>query len=233
MKRGKIEQSVLVSILLAIIIGGVILVTIVFPVSSAGGGLSTGLCHFNMALRNALPTTTKFIAGTSLCREIEIGTINADNYPKCPPSYDKNPVKCGAYQLAVLADRCLYRGGGRDSNLGFEDTDTEWQICFNKITVRNRGELPISENDVKAVINENEFTYNIKSNDIVFGFEKSESPFGFGIINIPKEKGISKGEGFGMSFVTALSGEADAKGISVGHVNYVCIGAYNLCTYHR
>src|SRR3989344_3867993 len=84
MKRGKIEQSVLVSILLAIIIGGVILVTIVFPVSSAGGGLSDGLCHFNMALRTALPTTTKPIAGTSLCREIEIGTINADKYSKCP-----------------------------------------------------------------------------------------------------------------------------------------------------
>src|SRR3990167_9639108 len=233
MKRGKIEQSVLVSILLAIIIGGVILVTIVFPVSAAGGGLSDGLCHFNMALRNALPTTTKFIAGTSLCREIEIKTINADNYPKCPPSYDKNPVKCGAYQLAVLADRCLYRGGGRDSNLGFEDTDTEWQICFNKITVRNRGELPISENDVKAVINENEFTYNIKSADITFGFEKSESPFGFGIINIPKEKGISKGEGFGMQFIVAASGEVNAEGITIKETNYVCIGDTFVCKKNR
>ena len=231
MKRGKIEQSVLVSILLAIIIGGVILVTIVFPVSSAGGGLSDGLCHFNMALRTALPTTTKPIAGTSLCREIEIGTINADKYSKCPKSYDADPVKCGAYQLAVLADRCLYRGGGSSSVLGVGGMD--WQICFNKITVRNRGELPISENDVKAVINENEFTHKIRSADITFGFEKLESLFGFGLINIPKEKDISKGEGFGMQFIVAASGEVNTEGITIKETNYVCIGDTFVCKKNR
>lgn len=201
MKLGKIEQSVLVSILLAIVIGGVILVVIVFPVSGTGGGLSDGLCHFNMALRNALPSVgLKSVAGTSLCQEIKVGTINADADSKCPKSYDNDETKCGAYQLAVLADRCWYRGGGRNSNLG--ELDTDWEICFKEIKVYNLGDQLISENDIKNVISENKFAHNLKSNDITFEFADAEGV-------------ISKGESVRIEFITPQKPQGD---------NYVCIG---------
>ncbi|MEK6923325.1 MAG: hypothetical protein AABW84_01365 [Nanoarchaeota archaeon] len=186
MKQGKIEQSVLVSILLAIVIGGVILVAVVFPVAGTGGGLSDRLCHFNMALGAALPTGIKFIAGTGLCQEIEVGTIDAAEYSKCPKSYNKDATKCGAYQLAVLADRCLYRGGGRGADLG--PVNLEWGICFKSITVKNLGFLQISENEIKTVIKENEFSHKIKSDDIKLDFKEEISKdknFNIYFVNVP------------------------------------------------
>lgn len=184
-KSGKIEQGVLISIILAIVIGVIVLTAVVFPVSgAAGGGLSDELCHFNMALRSSLPLGSKFLINPILCSEINVGDIRADAYGKCPIVYKDNAELCGAYQVAELADRCLYRGGGRSPELGVA---AEFFICFKNVKVRNLGELQISETELLNVIGENRFKHGLKKTDINF-FQQDV------------EKSITAGKEIGLTF---------------------------------
>ena len=197
-KSGKIEQSVLISIILAIVIGVIVLTAVVFPVSgAAGGGLSDELCHFNMALRNSLPSGSKFLINPILCSEVNVGNINANSYDTCPTIYKDNAELCGAYQIAKLADRCLYRGGGRNPELGLQN---EFFICFKNIKLRNLENNKISEETILNVIGENTFKHGLKKTDI-------------NLFQQDQDKVITAGEAIGITFDNTGSNEN------------VCIGA--------
>lgn len=175
-KSGKVEQSVLISLLLAITIGVVVLLAIVYPVYGASNtSTGDGLCHFNTALRNAMPKGTKVAIPLLLCGE-KSAKIYANDYSKCPAQYKGDAKNCGAYQIAVLADRCLYRGGGKDSYLGI--MTSEYDICFKDVKVTNMGEgQKIKEQDLKRVVGEtqSQLPHKLTKEDVNF---KASGNFG-------------------------------------------------------